>query len=432
MKVRFCYSLFFLLLINTIYAFDREKLDEVVNTYILKLEQYAKGGADTEEVYFPLVQSFSDFMGGIHQNDLYNFGSTIKSSPSVYLSEIKELNFQVKMEIYDEQLLECSYSLNGNEYALATFRKEINYQGKSVNFEFLLLINVNSEPYKIEQVVFTETQKTKISQSCTINDNQDNNTAKFERELLAKAKEYYKNGDYISSKEKYEQVLMLNQDNSLAIDGIKNCEYFINSKQYIDKINKLIENKSYNEAINYLDELKSNNLNYNQQWFTSQKQLCIEEITKIKANNDIKEADYYFNNRMYSKAKELYQKTLSYNQRVSYITKQIEKCNQGDPDFVKKELSNAYNAAVSSKKNWVNTFKTYVKYENSGLLKADQFVFMCKVLLGNYSNKIRKSMGYSRKQTIRLSKYYFYKAKNLGYDVSKLRYFVFTKSIEKQ
>ena len=422
--------MFFYLFFSQVYGFDREKVATVANNYITSLQGFSRGGENSKLFFGNLILLFTE--NDVHQNDLFN--KNIDSELMIYLSDIQsEFSFQVGFEFYDDKVLDCSYFLNSDEFALVTFSKKITYQNEIKKLDFLLLINVNDpNKYLVNSVFFTKSEKNNISQSCTL-PKEENSTAKFERELLEQANKYYKQRNYILSLRAFEEVLMLNNKNTLAIDGIKSCKHLIKSKQYIEEINSLIKNNAYSRAISRLEDLKKQKLKYDYEWFTAQKKLCKIELLKQKAIILIKAADYNFNNKMYSVAIQQYQESLQYNFKTVYIQSQINKCKQGDPNFVRKQLQIAFKKSnkSKSKEDWLFTFKIFTKYENSSLLTGDNYHFMCMMMLGNNFRKIGKPLGYSKNETYHLAKKYFYKARNLGNDVSFLENHVFTKNINK-
>jgi len=424
-----------LLFFQMAFSFDKEEVDRIVNLYQNNLSFCFNDETQFIDKQFEIQDFFKD--SNIHNYDL--FGDELPDiTIETYLRLLYEnYNFDIQVSFGEPYIYDCSYynKVAGKNYAIATFDKELVYKGKKKNLSFLLMLDIVSKPYKIENAFIKEIHP-EVQISCAADpkvNNQQQLIRSFEKEYLGKAQSFHRAEDYIKAKYFYQEVLKLNASNQIAREGVNDCDVIVVS-MVIDEINQLIESKYYDLAQKKIIALElEGKYDYDKSWYNASLKKCKEGIRIKKANSKIKLADYYFSKKMFAVAKKIYKTALYFNYRTNYIKKQIEACKSGDPNFVKNQIQEAYYEALATRKNYLKTFRTYIKYEQSDLLTGENYYFMCLMMLGD--KKVIKGMGYSRSLAKSLAREYFYKAKRKGCakcDISFIENQVFTSNINKK
>jgi hypothetical protein len=435
MKKKHLILLFSFIFVQVAFSFDKEEVDRIVNLYKNDLSFCFKDESQFIEKQFEIQDFFKDV--NIHNYDL--FGDELPDiTIETYLRLLYEnYNFDIQISFGETYVYDCSYynKVAGKNYAVAVFDKELLYKGKKKNLSFLLMLDISSRPYKIENAFIKEIHPG-IQLSCSVDSEEDKLQQlkrTYEKEYLEKAQSFHRVENYIKAKYFYQEVLKLNSDNKIAQEGVVDCDVIVAS-MVIAEIDKLIELKNYILAKQRLITLSIEaKYGYDKAWFETSFKKCERGIRIQKANNRIKLADYYFDKKMFTVAKKNYKTALHFEYKTGYINKQLEACKLGDPNFVKNQIQEAYYEALATKKNYLKTFKTYVKYESSGLLTGENYYFLCLMMLGD--KKVAKGMGYSKSLSKSLAREYFYKARRKGCnkcDISFLENQVFTSNINRK
>jgi len=250
--------------------------------------------------------------------------------------------------------------------------------------------------------------------------------------------EKYQKVDSLYSKMAYlealvitEEILELNPQYVQALDAKEAAMTNINSDIISQNLSKLLSENKLSQAEKRLElvskfDLGTSSEIENWQFEINQRESIIKQEYKFK------EAKGYFEKQMYQQALPILLKLRSEGYRSQNLNSMIKISQEADPQFVQKKLKEAYRAAVKSRKNADETFKTYYKYENSGYLDGDNFKFMCNQMLGSGNKRLLKEMDISPNQAKNLAIKYFYKAKEMGEDVSFIENMIFTKNFNKK
>jgi tetratricopeptide (TPR) repeat protein len=422
----------------SLYAFgiDKSKMEMITQNYINSIIEYSEK-IDISS-YINITSAYNDLVLGTHHNELnkINYDYTVEK----YLFEIKEkYNGKIIVKIINEEILNCSNSFNGKVYGFSRFTKIVELPNQSpISFTFLMIVDITKTEYKIDQIILCHiNEKLQLVKNCSTINNLDEQIRGQEllqsqiKSLIEEASNYYSQLKYNNALKAYELIIKLDKNNQDALDGIKNCNYLITAVEYENTIENYINNGKFSDALVELERAKSSNIKLGSKYIADKTTKCNDGLKQQRINSLLNLGDSYYINGQYKQAREKYEDALNFSPNNSNILNKIEDCKNGDPQYIQKQLAIAYNNAMQSKKNYLSTFKTYKKFENSKLLTGSNYLFMMLMMLDKPSTVV-KPMGYSNNLALNLAKEYFYKAKNKGIDVSFYETQIFTKSIEKR
>lgn len=428
---------------------DLTELRLVVFNYIDHLDNLYNKNQYDKSLGWVLEESTEDIK---INNDLIKLnsiqlsnGEEGKINLSDYYDILERYDYKIRGEItpIDPKFMPINYECpiisdktNGKKLMLVSVEKKITFKNETKILEMFIGVNVSKRGnYRVSFTYFREVVNNDYPQnSCNNKTNIDSKNNKEEKDysfiMKDRADKAFERGEYILARNFYKQALEYNKYDQDLKDGINNCNHFIKENQK-DVIKNLINKGNYKDAKKELLNIKDPALS-SSEWHKKSLIKCNEGIEKKNNNKELLLADILFRQDRFKKALTAYQNLTALRfLDQSYIASQIKKCKEADPQFIEKKLGKAYNDAVKSKNNWLSTFKTYYKYENSGYLKASQFYFMMQMMLDKKHSRIGKPMGFSRNKMNLLAKKYFYEAKNRGYDVSYVENHIFTQSINK-
>lgn len=480
-------TILYTLLLLPFFIYCQSNIDELLTNYKTALYDFTSNNGDPD-AYASIVLSFSG-----------------EDSQGSHVYDFDQSNDKHKIGIIGNYLMELEITLSQKPVSLE-FIEDKTYKlpcsgycgGKKLNY-YIIEKLVNNK--KVEEVVGFDVTNSKLSidfvvmkdskLDCEIpfqcNSSESNDEANQITQTTKKAKQFYRQKDYINAKKQYQWVYQKTKDDTL-LDIINTCNELIGLDGFKNEINSLISKEKYTLALNQLKSIPKQflALGETEQWVDDKKQLCLtksfqqikEKIDHKIAQGEIYQAkdllakineDFYMKSeikswkiekenevktlirkweheRIYKNAKLYYEKGM-YNKSLSELEKITgsefvdnneinilkEKCKDGDPQYVQKLLKEAYSKAVKSKKNWLYTYKIYKKYEYTGFLTGDNYFFMMKMNLPSNYNNIGKKVGYKRSHCKDFAKKYFYKAKRHRYNKEKLDFFetqIFTSNIK--
>ena len=240
----------------------------------------------------------------------------------------------------------------------------------------------------------------------------------------------YEKQDYVLAYLENQKILKINPSDQEAKNYKEAIENFLNTENLQKYFQPLIEEDKLNSAKSTIETLLTSNI-INQNLLIRWKKK-IEQAENLKKQKiDFEKAEYLFKEEMYQQALPIYQKLKEENLEMASLEQRIEICKDTDPKLIIKKIQKAFDAAVASKKNYHDTFKTYYKYENSGYLKGTNFHFMCLMMIDRANKRLLQDMGISPNQAKNLAIKYFYKARNLGFNNKDIEVIVFTKNFNK-
>lgn len=423
---------------------DKDRVDAAIREYMAQMNHLFSANASRlkiGETYFAqLKPSTSNLVD--HSNDLQYFSFALDRDAEIGLSTYTRLlgsdyKGKVNGEFIESSIIsdDCPVTMLGQEVYLVAIEKELTHNGKTRVFDFLIGVTLKSE-YPISFVYYTEVARSEknipTNKSCTTDIQEKEREELRQRQfkiLKTQATEFYQNLEYFEAREAFKKALDFNAGDQDLIDAIASCNYFI-KEQRKEIIQKLLDEKKYEKALGELTSI--DDTENNDSWFAEKTQECEYHIQKIVDQSELKRADILFNSHQEKQALVIYE-SLQQSKHIdkNYLSAQILKSKESDPLFIKKALKKAYDNAVKSDKKYFETFETYSKYESSRQLSGEQYYFMCMMMLNKHS-VVAKPMGFSKNQAKLLSRVYFYKAKDLGINVSVLETQIFTKSIEKR
>lgn len=424
----------------------KEKVDEVVTEYMVHTEFLLSRNSsliDKGEEFFALKPSLEIDVS----NDLHEFGFGLSSSRKTTLNTYSrflgnDYRGQLSGEFLEESIvidMECPIYNNGIPTYLVKTTK-IMSKG-SVTHEFDYLIGIT--PSKAYALDFAFIVEDRVINGVPNNECQATNEKEEIEAMRRKAfKMYYDEGiaymtegniDYFKAKEAFRNAQKLDDTNEDVKFYLLDIDAFIkediNNQKLV--IQGIIDQGNFLYAKEELERFKEFP-ETDDEWIANQIQYCNSQIRKERDINAFYRAENLVKGYQGKKALEILQ-TLTGSPHLdqAIVAAIIKEAREQDPQYIQKQLDAAYRAAVKNKKNFLATFRTYSKFEASGLLNGDQYYFMCLMMLNKHS-VIAKPMGYTRSQASLLSRVYFYKAKDKGQDVSFVESQIFTRSIERR
>jgi hypothetical protein len=240
----------------------------------------------------------------------------------------------------------------------------------------------------------------------------------------------YSQTNYLDALIVIEEILELNSEHQESLDAKNAILDLINPDVIDEKITFYLKNNNISDAnrTRLLAQVYHMGTIEDQYLWTNRINVAEKEM---KQTFDFEKAENFFENEMYQQALPIYLKLQSENYYSEKLKSRITNCKEADPRFVQKKIKEAFNAAVRSKKNAPDTFKTYYKYETSGYLGGGNFRFMCQMMLSRGNKKLLKNMNISISQAKNLAIKYFFNAKELGTDMKDIEFMVFTQNFNK-
>lgn len=402
---------------------DEEKIKQVCNLYITSITDYSKN-IDVNNSYENLLFRVFDYNTDtyIHQNDLFDDSYANENDIDSYLGYIDVIyDNKIDTEFGETEVLNCTTTQNGRKYVFATVLKTLSYKNKVREVEIIFGLYNNNNSYIVEYVLFSNQLNNKnLITECSI-DAIEEDKLKMEREYLNAANDAFSRKDYLNANRLYEMVLSFNSNNAYALDGLQNCRQLLTKERVKTEIDILVRSKNYRSALDGLSIFKQDYPSYDIKWVVKTSTECENGLAFQAYENNLRIADSKYESALYKDAVLFYENAKNYNEaNLDYINVQIERCRIGSPEQAKKLIKKAYDQAKVLKSKWLNTYMTYIKYQNSGLLNGEHYYFMCSMMETKYS-EIAKKMGYSRNQANKLAVKYLLKAEEFGFNTDFMR-----------
>ncbi|MEX0997619.1 MAG: hypothetical protein WDZ45_11260 [Flavobacteriaceae bacterium] len=412
---------------------DNDAIFNLVNGYITLLQKTINNKSN--EYLSEIDLYFNEPISNSHAYDLSN--QLEKEFVLAYYSDASNSIDVVEVEASVElaEILSCTYFDNttSRQYTYVRLPKIMIRKGdKKTSYTHYISIDVtNNKNYSIEAVYpeSAETQ-TRFINPCmksTLDTKEQMQLGKLIEEKYQEVSVLYSKMAYLEALVLTEEILELNPQYTEATDAKESLLELINSEIISKNISNLLSENKISQAGNTLQIVSKFNLGTATEIKSWQSEINQKE-SFLKQELNYKKAENYFNSQMYQQALPILIKLRSEGYNSQNLNSMIKVSQEADPQFVQKKLREAYNAAVKSRKNADDTFKTYYKYENSGYLNGDNYKFMCNQMLGSGNKRLLKEMNISPNQAKNLAIKYFYKAKNLGEDVSFIENMIFTKN----
>ncbi len=422
---------------ENIIIFNKEKIFKIANNYITTLQKTINQKSD--DYTGEILDCFNDTVFDLHAQDLNDL---IKDEfIFAYFEEAKSNTKINTIEIDIEQcsILDCTYNSNitGKQFAFIRVPKTISYKmsNKKESYNHILMIDITSSEYKISDVLSDDIETEELFLSnCAISESDTNKQKEIlnlSNKLYAKATDLFSNKQYFKALEVCEKILSINPSYVDAIDGEKIISSFITIQLVNTRISETLSKRNLSEARKTLEMVKKYVISQPSEITNWEAQIRNVEYS-IRLDIKFKEAESYFSSELYQKALPLYIELKSKNYYNFIVNERIDICKDSDPNLIRKRLKKAYDAVSVSKKNYNSTFKTYYKYENSGLLSASNYHFMSLMMLDNGKRKLLKELGMTTNQSQNLAVKYFFKARYLGYNNKDIEIQVFTKNFLKK
>jgi len=419
-KTNYIFILIMVLLSNKAEAFDKNKVEILVNLYKELLITYCNAPNDeiAKSKRRDLINLFENPQLD-YAMDLFN--NEKKDNPNLvsYLRIISS-NYENKILVDLENLhiFSCTSNIKGKEIAYASFNKSLKYIGTNKDYKnqqknvtIVIGINISEPEYKINLVAFP---KELISDpNCLLDAQQDNQKVLFE-ENLAIANLFFQQKNYVSAKQFYENVLLYKPNDSKIISQYNICNskitydsYQTNADMYISQENFVRAKEMYNNILNQFPEKREyakKNIKY------CDEQILIQNYTEYR-----KAGDDNFNKQFYTIATQYYQTALKYNPNDSYSIDMIKKCNNADKTTALNGISKARSLVfIHRQKYFPEIVNILTYYEQSGLLSGQDYYNLAAILDVAYEN-VNYAMNYSKRQSYHLAKEYCLKSMAKGY-----------------
>jgi tetratricopeptide (TPR) repeat protein len=249
--------------------------------------------------------------------------------------------------------------------------------------------------------------------------------------LYKKVSSLYSEKKYLEALQIVELILQLNPEYQSAKDAKDAIINLVDATVMENNIHQFLSKWETSLARENLEIAKKYNIGNNsrhKEW--EQK---IKQVEKAREQElDFQTAEHFYKTEMYQQALQIYIDLKKDGFKNSELEKRITTCQDFDPQLIQKRIKGAYDAAVSSKNNYEQTFKTYFKYENSGYLEGTNFRFMCLMMIDNGNKRLLREMGMTPNQSQNLAIKYFYKAREMGVDNRDIEFQVFTSKFNKK
>ncbi len=409
------------------FSFNEERISLLLSEYATNIIAYSHN-ENVEGAYRKLNTLFSTISTN-HDNDL--FENKVKCQLLTYLRYIgDDYKYNLEVSIDRQKIHPCEKFIEGRNYRFASFSKTTKYNKQTTAVEYLMVIDVTEAEFTIAGLYLKLASiEKKYLADCALDLTSDElkrqqaEMQRFIKSHLQKAQQLYRDKKYPEALNHFKEILQNDANNQTAKDGANQCKNLIAIKDYQTYIEGLVRDKKYNAAEQALKEAKTVNILFDRRWEEKIEEDCKKGNAKLKFDRLLAEADYLLKNHRFKEARNRYEELVRLSPGNSSITGKIEKCKNGDPDYVGKQIEKAYKDAKRSRKYYISTFKTYKKYENTNLLRGTHYDFMTRLLLRKRS-KAAKSIGYSRNYAKHLIGKYYLLAKKKGYDNTELRFII--------
>lgn len=401
-------------------AFDKNKVEDLVNLYIELLTNYsnAPNNSVAQDKRRELYNLF-EYPELKYAFDLFDFSDQFAETGISYLRIIDQVyGNKIAIECNDIHVFNCTQVSKGVEFAFVTMSKELKYVGDKSEFlnkkkrvRILLGINVSNLNYKINKVIFPEEYVSREN-SCIIDEKQDDQIAFFnENVILADA--YYEDNNLVLARQYFEKALMYKND-PMVISKLKTCDDKIDLDALIKNSEKELTDGKFIMAKLIYEKLA---LKYpeRRQFALEKINYCNQQIKRQNYEEYIKIGDNYYEKKFYSVASTNYKIALSYSNGNVYALDMIRKCDNSDEPAARQGIAKA-RLLVSQfrKKDFPELVEILTYYEPSGLLTGQDYYNLAAILDVAYQN-VNAHMSYTKIQSYHLAKEYCLKSRARGY-----------------
>lgn len=415
---------------------DKNKIIELSFDYIGILQKTINQKLDN--YYGEMNLCFNDPTVNDHAYDLSN--KDTYDFVFAYLSDAQKATNIESIDIDPEEieLLDCTYfdPRTSQTYTYVKVPKTINWSNnKTSSYVNYLSINISNSSYHIENVFDDSAEThTKHLAPCLkkgIDAQKQQELAKQIDALYKQVSSLYSEKKYLEALQIVESILQLNPDYQNAKDAKTAIIDLVDSSMMGNTIQQFLSKGETSLARENLVIAKKYNIGDNiehKDW-----ELKIQQIEKERQQElAFQTAEHFYKNEMYQQALQIFLDLKRDGFKNPELDKRITTSNEFDPQLIQKRIRGAYDGAVSSKKNYDQTFKTYFKYENSGYLQGTNFHFMCLMMLDNGNKRLLREMGMTPNQSQNLAIKYFYKAREMGVDNRDVETRIFTSNFNKK
>lgn len=418
---------------------NKVKIQSLASNYIKLIQKTINESSN--DFYAKNVDYFEDPLINEHIYDLRKLDLEMEEINNYFLDAKNSKNIQ-KVDINFEsiKIYDCIYSdlKTSKNYSYVKITKDFYWidSAKKNTVNHLLEINItNSSSYKITNVYeLNEINKEFYVNKCLSNSTNAKQLQKIairNDNLYEEIEILYSKMEYLKALQIVDDILKSNNQYQKAVDAKEAILYLIKFSYLKDKIVEAISNNKFNDANKILKISKEHKIGTTKEF--NEINILVKKAREKKEQEQIfKKAEYFFNLEMYANALPIYNSLKIKGFDNNLLENRIYTCKEADPNLIKKRITTAYNRAVSSKKHYKNTFKTYYKYENSGYLTGSNFRFMCLLMVGKGNKSLLKEMSISKNQAKNMAINYFYKAKENGVDMRDIEFIVFTRNFNKQ
>lgn len=355
-----------------------------------------------------------------HAFDLFNNEEDDELNAESYLRIIKTVyDNKILIDFTNLHIFSCTGNINGVQFAYATLNKKLEYVGnknefinKRKNVKILIGINVSKPDYKINLIVFPEEFKSPNS-GCVIDEKQDEQNVLF-GENFALAELSLKREDYISAKQFYEKALLYKPLDSKILLQLSKCNSIINYESYQTNAEEYFSEGYFSKAKELFEKIVSQ--------YPDQKENALDKIKtcddqiRLKNYSEYKKmGDDGFNKHFYGAASENYRTALKYNPNDPYSISMIKKCANADVSRAMNGIKKARELiSLQNKKYFPEIIQIYTYFEPSGLLSGQDYYNMAAILDVAYGN-VSNTLKYTKVQSYHLAKEYCLKSMAKGY-----------------
>lgn len=414
---------------------NRQAIINLTNDYILLLQEAINQRSGN---YLSTIDEC--FYNYIENDHVYDLNDKIdKMMVGAYLADAKN-NLQITAfdALTEEmEIVPCTYfnPKTSKNYTYVKLPKIMIRQGNNKkSYSHYLSIDITSKTYYID-AIYNDDAVT--AQQFIAPCMQEQLDAEKQRQLALQIEAKYEVVTNLYGQTKYldaliiiEEILNINPVHQQSLDAKDAVLDLVSTETIDNNIIDALSMEQISKVKNTLLIVKDYDL------ATAQEIMAWESIietreTEIKQKDSFKRAEIFFSENMFQQALPIYKQLKASNFNNPDLEARIKACLEADPLYVQNKIKEAYNAAVKSKKNADNTFKTYYKFQNSGYLGGGNYRFMCQMMLSKGNKKLLKEMNIPASQAKNLAIKYFFKASNSGTNMNDIEYMIFTKNFNK-
>ena len=403
--------------------FNKDSVDLLVRQFTNRLSHFAKNHCDTVVCpsLTPLLRLFESGNAAKHSFDL--FENENGTSIFNYTNVINEHYGPIIMSFSEPHVFDSIQVVDGVRYAIATVSKKINYKNyQPKNVAFVIAVNVSRKPYLINAVIYPQ-EYWESGGTLSLDTQVEMNNRLYAEKIFA-GDSLFKLRKFPQAKQIYKMSLSFKPRDAYSISQVKQCDSLVSFEQLKMTAEDYYNKGDYYSAKLYYTQLAAKGGD-NVELARSKIKDCSYQLTLKYYYQQKGAGDEYFSKGLFPQAKEFYIAALTTGIETTGLNGMISQCDMNNKFNVREEILKTsvlvikYTKANQLKDHCTELYDKFADYEPSGLLAADDYLFLSKALASN-SCEIGKHLDYSNYQCNSLAKEYCKKAISMGSKKAKI------------